>query len=213
MQRWRPSHLEPALPVWYREVRQEGVVILILETDRLILRKMTQDDYTSLCSILQDADVMYAYAHAFSASEVQDWLDRQLRRYQDDGVGLWAVILKETGELIGQCGLTFQDCNGRQVLEAGYLFQKAFWHRGYATEAAAACRDYAFESLQADGVFSLIRDSNFPSQAVAKRNGMELRGQFTKHYYDIAMPHLIFSIRRQGCPMPHRSSAAFNRRL
>lgn len=49
---------------------------MILETDRLILRKMTQDDYTSLCSILQDADVMYAYAHAFSASEVQDWLDR-----------------------------------------------------------------------------------------------------------------------------------------
>mgnify|MGYP003254218861 FL=1 len=59
----------------------------------------------------------------------------QLNRYENDGFGLWAVVLEETGEVIGQCGLTMQDLNGEQVLEVGYLLAKDFWHKGYATEA------------------------------------------------------------------------------
>ena len=102
----------------------------ILETERLRLRRMTQDDFPALCRILQDPDVMYAYEHAFSDEEVQEWLDRQLARYAQYGFGLWAVELKETGAMIGQCGLTMQDVNGRQLLEVGYLFEKAHWHRG-----------------------------------------------------------------------------------
>ena len=168
--------------------------MMILETERLILRQLTQADYPALCKILQDKDVMYAYEHAFDASEVQAWLDRQLQRYADDGFGLWAVVLKASGEVIGQCGLTWQDWAGRQVLEIGYLFQKAFWHRGYATEAAVACQAYAFDALGAREVFSIIRDNNLPSQNVARRNGMEIRGQLTKFYYGVHMPHLVFSI-------------------
>ena len=119
---------------------------MILETERLLLRELTPADYEALCGILQDPDVMYAYNGAFDDAEAQDWLDRQLRRYQeyDHAHGLWAVILKETGDLIGQCGLTIQPWKERQVLEIGYLFRKDCWHRGYATEAAIACRDYAF---------------------------------------------------------------------
>lgn len=113
---------------------------MVLETKRLYLRKMNQGDYDALCRILQDPEVMYAYEHAFSDEEVQDWLDRQIRRYEKYGFGLWAVILKENEEMIGQCGLTMQDAGGREVVEAGYLFQKAYWHKGYATEAAIACR-------------------------------------------------------------------------
>ena len=67
---------------------------------------------------------MYAYEHAFSDEEAWEWLDRQIARYQTDGFGLWAVILKETGQMIGQCGLTWQDFNGKQVLEVGYLLRK-----------------------------------------------------------------------------------------
>lgn len=83
-----------------------------------------------------------------------------------------------------------------QVLEVGYLFERAHWHRGYATEAARACRDYAFERLDAQEVFSIIRDTNLASQRVALRNGMTQRGVFVKHYYGVAMPHLVFSIER-----------------
>ncbi len=169
---------------------------MILETKRLYLRELKQSDFLSLCKILQDKDVMYAYEHAFDDDEVQKWLDSQINRYKDYGFGLWAVILKETDEMIGQCGLSMQDCNGMQVLEVGYLFQKIFWHKGYASEAAIACKEYAFEILNADEVFSIIRDTNIASQNVAKRNGMEVTKRFIKHYYGVDMPHLVFSIKR-----------------
>lgn len=168
---------------------------MLIESTRLFLRKMSQSDFNALCKILQDEEVMYAYEGAFSDKEVQEWLDRQIMRYKTDGFGLYAVILKENGEMIGQCGLTFQDFNGNQVLEVGYLFQKAYWHRGYATEAARACKEYAFTVLDADEVYSIIRDTNIPSQKVAERNGMVRVGVFTKHYRDVDMPHYAYAIK------------------
>ena len=171
---------------------------MILETSRLYLREMTQADYTDLCRILQDEEVMYAYEHAFDHNEVQQWLDKQVQRYQEYGFGRWAVILKNSGKKIVQCGLTLQAYNDRQVLEIGYLFQKAYWHMGYALEAAQGCKKYAFEVLRAEEVFSIIRDNNVPSQNVAVRNGMSLTGKLVKHYYGIDMPHLVYSIKRGG---------------
>lgn len=173
---------------------------MILETARLQLRKMNQEDVPALSAILQDKDVMYAYEHAFSDKEVQEWLDRQLMRYQTDGFGLWAVVLKETGEMIGQCGITMQDYNGTQVPEIGYLFQKAFWHEGYATEAAIACKEYAFEVLKIREIYSIIRDNNIPSQNVARRNGMTVCGRMMKHYHGKNMPHLVFSVAKEARP-------------
>ncbi len=97
---------------------------MILKTKRLILREMNQTDDSSLCKILQDNDVMYAYEGAFNDDEVQSWLDKQLGNYQEYGFGLWAVVLKEADCMIGQCGLTWQNYNDGKVLEVGYLFQK-----------------------------------------------------------------------------------------
>ena len=139
---------------------------------------------------------MTAYEHAFNDAEVQQWLENQLRRYREDGFGLWAVILKDTEQMIGQCGITWQDCNGRKVLEVGYLFEKAYWHQGYASEAAIACKEYAFTVLKATEVFSIIRDNNFASQKVALRNGMRQTDTLVKHYYGIDMPHLVFSVKK-----------------
>lgn len=169
--------------------------MMIPETERLYLREMTQQDYPALCKILQDEEVMYAYEHAFEDSEVQDWLDRQIQRYQEHGFGLWAVVLKQTNEMIGQCGLSMQDCKGKQVLEIGYLFQKAYWHKGYATESAAACKQYAFHVLNVTEVYSIIRDTNTASQNVAKRNGMAVVDELVKHYYGMDMLHLVFSVK------------------
>lgn len=167
---------------------------IVLETERLVLRKMTQADYSDLCEILQDAETMYAYEHAFSDEEVRQWLDRQLRRYHDDGFGLWAMIEKSSGEFVGQCGLTIQDCAGERVVEIGYLLKRRFWHLGFATEAAIGCKRYAFDILRLPAVYSIIRDNNVPSQQVALRNGMHQVKAFVKHYHGMDMPHLVFLV-------------------
>lgn len=169
---------------------------MIFETDRLYLRELEQSDFDSLSKILQDDEVMYAYEGAFSYEETQNWLDNQLKRYQNHGFGLWAVILKETNEMIGQCGLTMQKWKDSEVLEIGYLFQKAHWHKGYATEAAIACREYAFIDLDATEVYTIIRDTNTASQNVAKRIGMTIIDDCIKFYRGVDMPHLLFSAKR-----------------
>jgi len=168
---------------------------IILETQRLFLREFSQKDYNDLCEILQDEDVMYAYEHAFSEEEVDDWYNRQIERYKEDGFGLWAVIHKETGEFLGQCGLTIQRLNDKEYLEIGYLFKKKYWHNGYATEAASGCKRYAFDLLKADSVYSIIRDINTASQNVAVRLGMTISEEIVKHYYNIDMPHYIFEVK------------------
>lgn len=165
---------------------------VILETKRLLLREMNESDFDALCKILCDEETMYAYEGAFSDQEVGEWLDRQLSRYREFGFGLWAVVLKETGMMIGQCGLTMQPWKNAEVLEIGYLFQRRFWHNGFATEAAIACKKYAFEVLKADEVCSIIRDTNIPSQKVAERNGMTKKDAWTKHYRGVDMPHFRF---------------------
>ena len=176
--------------------RFDEEIVMILETERLYLREMEQSDLESLCKILQDAETMYAYEGAFSDAEVQEWLDRQISRYHQYGFGLWAVVLKETDEMIGQCGLTMQPWKDQELLEVGYLLQRLYWHNGYATEAAKACKKYAFEVLNEDEVCSIVRDTNVASQNVAIRNGMMMADTWTKHYRDVDMAHYRYVVRR-----------------
>ncbi|WP_054714330.1 GNAT family N-acetyltransferase [Lacticaseibacillus manihotivorans] len=168
---------------------------VIYQTERLVVRQLNQSDRSNLARTLQDAQAMYAYAHAFSDDEVDAWLNNQLRRYREDGFGLWAVETK-AGEFIGQCGLTIQRWQNQDVVEIGYLLQRDYWHQGYASEAAQGAKRYAFNHLLIPEVWSIIRDNNCASMNVAIRNGMLVRGKIVKHYYDIDMPHFGFSIRR-----------------
>lgn len=171
---------------------------MVLKTERLYLRQLEEADFDALAAILQDPQVMYAYEHAFSDEEVQQWLDRQLERYARYGFGLWAVVEKASGQLIGQCGVTMQDWCGQEVPEVGYLFRRDKWHQGFAIEAAKACKEYAFTVLGFQEVYSIIRENNLPSQHVALRNGMSARGSFIKRYYNMDMLHLVFSVRRSA---------------
>lgn len=171
---------------------------MIFETERLYLRELNQNDYIALCKILKDEEVMYAYEGAFSDEEVQIWLDKQIQRYAFYGFGLWAVILKENHELIGQCGLTMQPWREEEVLEIGYLFQKKYWHKGYAIEAAKECKKYAFQVLNAEYVCSIIRDTNIASQRVAIKNGMIKKDTWIKHYRGIDMLHYQYICKNQN---------------
>lgn len=111
---------------------------------------------------------------------------------------MWAVILKESGNIIGQAGITWQNVEGKRVPEVGYLFQRAYWGNGYATEAAVACKNYAFDILGFQEVYSIIRDINIPSINVAIRNGMLARKRSIRHYRGVDMPHYVFSARKEG---------------
>ena len=167
---------------------------MVLRTKRLFLREMEPSDFADLAEILQDPKVVYAYEHTFSDADVWEWLERQRRRYREDGFGLWAAVLKQTGEMIGQDGLTLQPCEGEQVLEIGYLLKAKYWHRGYAREAAQACKEYAFTQLHAQQVCSIIKADNEPSKRVAQSIGMKPVKTFTARYYHGDMLHILYRI-------------------
>lgn len=166
----------------------------ILETERVFLREMTQEDFFNISLILQDAETMRAYEHAFSGQEVQDWLDRQIRRYEHDGFGLWGVVLKQDRTFIGQIGLTVQETPRGPETEIGWLLNRAYWHQGYAVEAAEGCKRYAFDVLGKKKTVSIIRDTNTASRRVAERVGMMPEFSFVKHYYGVDMPHIVYAV-------------------
>lgn len=169
---------------------------IVLETNRLLLREMTLSDMSALSLILQDEKVMYAYNGAFNDKETLIWMQKQLQRYKDYGFGLWGVFLKDTSEMIGQCGITMQEYKATQVPEIGYLFAYKHWHNGYATEAAIACREYGFNTLRFDELYSIIRDTNIASQKVALRNNMSPIDSIVKHYRGVDMPHVVYCVRK-----------------
>ena len=151
-----------------------------IETERLVLRKMTPDDYDALYAVLADSDIMEHYPYTFDESRVHNWIARNMKRYEQDGFGLWAVVLKETGEMIGDCGITMQNIHGTMLPEIGYHIRKDQQRKGYASEAAAACIRYAFEHYDFPAVYSYMKYTNIPSQRTAMKNGMT----FAEEYED-----------------------------
>ena len=153
-----------------------------LETARLLLRPMRQSDFDALLLIFTDPPVMAAFDHPlFTHEQMQRWLQRNLDHQNEFGYGLFSVFLKETGELIGDCGLEQMD--DMHAAELGYDFRSDYWNQGYATEAARAVRDYAFDVLYLPHLISLIRVGNLSSRRVAEKVGMTLTEEFTR--YDV----------------------------
>ncbi len=116
----------------------------ILETTRLILREFSVHDVDDLAGVLSDPETMRFYPTPFDRSAVEERIARNLRRYAKDGHGLWAMVLKATDEVIGDCGLTMQNVDGANEMEIGYHVRRDHWRCGFATEAARACRDFGF---------------------------------------------------------------------
>jgi len=164
----------------------------VLETPRLILRHLRRDDVDAIFDVIGDAETMQYYPRSFERKDAEEWVERNLKRYAEQGNGLYAVVLKSTCEVIGDCGLVQQNVEGISLLEVGYHLRRDQWGRGYATEAARACLDYAFRNMDADKVISLIRPENLPSRRVAERNGMRIERQIT--YF--GLPHLIYVMTR-----------------
>jgi len=173
---------------------QHRASALVLETERLLLRPLTRDDVDAMFAIIGDPVAMQYYPRAFTREDAAEWVERNLRRYENDEHGLLAVVLKSSGEVIGDCGLSWQLADGEPVLELGYHLRRDHWGNGYATEAAHACMDHAFRVLATNRLASLIRPENAPSRRVAERNGMWAERQVTHS----GLPHLLYVMTRES---------------
>ena len=145
---------------------------MVLETKRLLLREMKPDDFQALFLVFGDPETMWHYPYTFDGQHVRDWIERNINRYRKDGFGLWAVCLKETGELIGDCGLTLQNIRGEMLPEIGYHIRRDCQRKGYASEAAEGVRNWAFRNTAYPIVYSYCKYTNVPSIKTAESIGM-----------------------------------------
>ena len=116
----------------------------IIETERLILREYTTDDFAALYEIMSDPETMQHYPAPFDEEKTRGWIKWNLENYEKYGFGLWAVVLKETGEFIGDCGITIQNIDGELLPEIGYHIHKKYWRRGFAKKACPCCSELGF---------------------------------------------------------------------
>jgi len=147
---------------------------IIAHTGRLILREFVPEDVESLSRILCDPLAMRFYPAPLDRDQVAEWIARNQSRYREHGHGLWAMLLKSSGELIGDCGLTKQTVEGEDEIELGYHVRRDLWGHGFAPEAAGAARDWGFGNLDVAQLISLVRVGNVPSRRVAEKVGMVL---------------------------------------
>jgi ribosomal-protein-alanine N-acetyltransferase len=173
----------------------------ILQTTRLLLREFTPQDADSLALVLSDPQTMRYYLAPYDRAGVEQWIERNRQRYQDDGVGLWAMELTKTPgteahEMIGDCGIIRQLVEGEYLYEIGYHLRRDLWGQGLATEAAIACRDWAFAHLKTERLISLVRPENLPSRRVAERAGMTVWKKVNWR----GLVHYVYSIEKEKPP-------------
>jgi RimJ/RimL family protein N-acetyltransferase len=144
-----------------------------IESERLVLRPFAADDLDALAPMYADPEVMRFIGDGpATRDETADWLSHWMAVVEETGRGHLAVALRTTDELLGRCGPVVRDLPEGRELEISYLLGREHWGRGYATEAAIAIRDHAFDHLDEHRLVSLIAKRNHASEAVARRVGM-----------------------------------------
>lgn len=145
----------------------------MIQSERLTLRTMTIDDVEPLLKVFTDPAVMASFGGgSFDRVQMEQWVKRNLEHQERHGYGLYTVVLRSDGEIIGDCGLEHMDVDGVAEVELGYDLRSEYWGRGLGTEAAAAVRDHAFGGLGLERLVSLIRPDNHASCRVAEKVGM-----------------------------------------
>lgn len=153
---------------------------IYMETERLLLRSWKYEDRKFFAEMNGDGNVMKYFPTTLSADESNSFVDRINAEFEETGVGLYAVEIKETGEFIGYVGFhrfTFESPFS-PGWEIGWRISDRFWHKGYASEAARACLDYACDKHFCNKLYSFTAVPNIPSENVMKRIGMSLQGTF-----------------------------------
>jgi RimJ/RimL family protein N-acetyltransferase len=174
---------------------------VILQTPRLVLRELSLDDLDFIAELLAHPEVMQFWPKPHTREEAEAWIRRQQERYTRDGYGYWLALDKASGRPVGQAGLLRQDLDGVVEAGIGYIIHRPFWRQGYATEAAAHCRDYAFEKLGKERIVVLARPENVVSQSVARR----ISGKSEREIIFAGFAHTVFGISRADWESTPRS--------
>jgi len=145
---------------------------IILKTQRLVLKKITNEYKSDLYKLLADPDVHEFFPNALNHKEAEEFYDKIQYHYKTEGHSFWAVVRKTDDIFIGICGLLSQTIDNIKEIEVGYRLLKEYWNNGYGTEAALGCVEYAKEHLQRSSIISLIVPDNKPSIRVAQKNGL-----------------------------------------
>lgn len=162
-----------------------------LTTDRLLLRPLALSDLDDMATLLGDGEALSYWGQPLDRNGARAWIERNLARYERDGFGRSAIVLRATGELIGDCGLVRTEVEGTAEVELGWIVRHSHWGRGIATEAGGAWRNHAFDRLGLARIVSMISEQNAASRRVAEKLGMSVER--------IAewggLPHLMYSLR------------------
>ena len=164
---------------------------MVIETERLILRNMTEKDFDALYRVLADSDIKQHFPYTFDEARVRRWIACNMERYRIFGFGLWAVCLKETGEMIGDCGLTMQLINGKIKPEIGYHIRKNQQRKGYAKEAAVAVRDWTFKNTPFNTIYSYMKDTNTASCQTAVSWGCRQVDEFKDNENEVTRVYAV----------------------
>lgn len=145
-------------------------------TDRLLFRKIDHVDFPEWLKFFEDTRTSQHWIEEKVSPELscKNWYQKQRWRYENDMGGMNALIEKATSKLIGHAGLLVQTVDELTELEIGYSLLPEFWGKGFASEAAQKCKDFAFQNNLSESLISIISLSNNPSQKVATKNGMKV---------------------------------------
>lgn len=164
--------------------------MVTLHTPRLELRPLTWDDFDALAALLGDAEALVHFGGAFDDAGVRAWIERNLGRYERDGIGRCAIVLRASGELVGDCGLIRTTVEDAPEVELGWIVRRSHWGQGIATEAGAAWRDHAFGALGLPRIVSMISEENLASRRVAEKLGL----RFERHAVWDTEPMMMYSV-------------------
>ncbi len=143
----------------------------MLETERLILRPLVEDDVEEIFALRSDEEIMRFIRGPQKRDESLGWIRLVSERWQDDKLGFCAVIEKATSKFIGWCGIW--QLSETNELEIGYAIERTRWGKGFATESAAKILVYGFEELAADKLVAVARPENTASRRVMEKLGMK----------------------------------------
>jgi ribosomal-protein-alanine N-acetyltransferase len=157
----------------------------MIETERLLLRKMNKNDIDSIFAMRSDTDVMRYIREPQNRQESANWIELVSSKWKTHKIGFCAVILKETNELIGWCGLWVLAETGE--IEVGYAIMKKFWQQGFAYETAKAFLDYGFNQLNLPKIVAVGKPENTGSRKVMEKLGMKF--DHIGKYYELDLVH------------------------